>query len=206
MSVIDGDVNVMGAMLFGSPSPAMREHLREQHANFIATASPSVSQFVINKVNNVFEAFNSNAAVQRVQNALSNVKAVMMPDAIYRFTELSQLQTAQPMMQAYIMANPVVREAYHAQLCDGYSDTYVDDRPGIIGFGHQPYEHVMSGVVVGDDKGNYTATHYARAWASEDQQVIDVHQRSALLSTWRSLERAFEEQGRDPTSPWDTSL
>ena len=206
MAAIDGDINVMGAMLFGGTSPVMREYMRSEHESFIATAGPTVSQLVMNKVNSVFEAFNSNAAVQRVQNALANVKAVMMPDAIYRFTEMAQLQTAQPLMQSYIMANPVVRAAYHAQLCDGYSDTYIDDRPGIIGMGHQPYEHVMSGVVVGDDKGNYTATHYARAWESEENQVLDIYQRSALLSTWRSLERAFEEQERDPTSPWDTSL
>ena len=202
-----GDVNVMTSMLFGSPSSAIRDMMRRDHEDFMARAPKGWGDRFVQRSNQLFESFNGAAAMQLVQNALSHVKSAALPDMVYEFRSISQFQTAQRVMQEYIMANPLVRARYHAQLCDGYSDTYVDPAPGVIGFGHRAYEQVMDGVFELSDKPDESQyTSYSGAWINETAQALDVSQRAAILNSYAVIDKIFADEDRDPTSPWNASL
>lgn len=207
--VIRGDVNVMGAVLFGGASQALREHLRRENQELLATATPSWGQRAVERAKFLYESYNGAAAIQMVQTALNQVNSISQPDDIYEFRTIEQFQTAQSKMQNYILANPVVRERYHKGLCDGYSDTHVDERPGVIGLGHPAYEQVMNGIVQFEGEGkdvSATYTNYSGAWLTAESEVLSAHQKAAVLNTWSHLERIFAEEDRDPTSPWNGSL
>ena len=51
------------------------------------------------------------------------------------------------------MAQPDIRSLYHKGHCDGYSDTYVDMEPGLVGEQHYDYRRVMDGVVEETETG-----------------------------------------------------
>lgn len=206
MSSISGDVNVINTLLFGGPSPAMREQIHQEHQAFVQNAPPTLSARIIERTHQMYQAFNGSAAMQMVSNALSNVKAAVAPDIIYTFRTTEQLQSAQPTMQSYIMANRVVRQAYHRHEVDGYSDTYTDLAPGVIGQGHQPYEHVMDGVIEMNEDGTGSYTNFVNARNEDGVPLLSVYEKAAVLNTWKLLERAFEEGDRDPTSPWNDPL
>lgn len=208
MSVIVGDVNVVDALLFGGPSVTMREQIAQEHQSFIKSIDPSWGTALIQRTRDLFDSYNGAGVMQMVQNALNHVVAVSRPDAIFEFSKIEEFQTAQPVMQAYLMANPVARDMYHRNLCDGYSDTYVDPKPGVIGFGHDHYEHVMNGIVVlpKEKDGDVTWTNYSSAWATETSEMLNITKKAAMHNSWNALERLFAEGDRDPLSPWNAGL
>lgn len=211
--LLQADVNCIDAVLFGAPTASMRDRIASEHNAFIQSIDPGWGGALIERTKNLFNAYNSSGVLQMVQNALNQVVAISKPDVVFQFSKLSEFQTAQPVMQAYLMANPYVRDMYHRNLCDGYSDTYVDPRPGVIGFGHQQFEQVMNGVVVldkaDDDDGHWV--NYSGAWTTEDQEALPLAQKAAVLNSWFAIERCFKagdagESTPDPTSPWGASL
>lgn len=206
MASIVGDVNVMTSLLFGGTSSGMQDVIRREHEQFSLNLNPAWSPTMVQRTNFMYDAFNGHQAMQQVQNALNQVNSATMADVVYQFRTIEQFQTAQPLMQEYIMANPVIRKAYHAQQCDGYSDTYVDPAPGVIGFGHRQYEEVMEGVVIldEDDKSHYA--NYSDAWISETAYALSIEKKAALLNSFSVLERLFAEGDRDPVSPWGSAL
>lgn len=203
--VINGDVNVIGAMLFGGNSPALREHLRRENEELMLTATPTWGAKAFERAQFLYDAYNGAVAVQKVHNALNNLAAISQPDRIYEFRTIEQFQTAQPMMQNLLMGNPYVRDFYHRGLCDGWSESYKDDAPGRIGFGHKAYEQVMNGIVQFDGE-TATYANYSGAWVSADNEALTAHEKCAMLNSWSHLERLFKEGEADPTSPWGGSL
>lgn len=105
------------------------------------------------------------------------------------------------------MAHEATRRRYHANLCDGYSDTYVDKAPGIIGLGHRAYEQAYDGIVhLSDEKDKSYYESFGGSWVSEDSQALTISQQAALMNTYAMLDKIFLEEDRDPTSPWNASL
>lgn len=210
MSYLTGGVNVVDALLFGGPSHETREAIAREHHQFIQNVDPSWGGQLIQRTKELYDRYNGAHVIGMVQNALNNVASISRPDMVFEFKEISDFQTAQPVMQAYLMANPVARKLYHANQCDGYSDTYIDPAPGIIGFGHDPYAHVMNGVIqlpaANDETGDLHFTNFSSAWQTADSEMLNIHQKASVINSWAVLERLFEEGDRDPTSPWGAGL
>lgn len=153
----------------------------------------------------MFNSFHGDRVVQIAKAALNQVRGFFKPDEIVNLTTIEDLQVAQAAMRRMIMANPVVRELYHKQRCDGYSDSYVDADPGKIGWDHYDYCRVMTGIVeVTDESWKFTSVaHDQRPGDSE----LDFHdQFSVVAQTWPSLEAIMAQAAKDPTSEWNNDL
>ncbi len=111
-------------------------------------------------------------------------------------------------MQNYIMANPMIRELYNQQLCDGYSDTYTDIDKNTIGDKHYHYRRVMDAVVqdTTDSEGNYdwVSKNYMEDLLEGDRE-LEIEEKAKVLSTWEVM-NAFIKAGQDPTNPRGGSL
>lgn len=206
--IITDSVNVIDALLFGGTTQQTREAIAQEHQAFIQTVDPVWGSALISRTQELFHKYSGAHVVEMVQTALNNISSISRPDVVAQLTTIDQLQTALPLMQSYIMANPVIRQAYHRSLCDGYSDTYVDPSPGIVGFGHEAYEHAMNGIIVvpQEKDADVQYANYARAWETETSEILNLAQKASIQNTWRALERIFEEGDRDPVSPWNASL
>jgi len=108
------------------------------------------------------------------------------------------------MMQRFIMANPMVRQLYHDQRCDGYSGTYIDVQPDATKEDHYDYKRVMNGIVQQDGDGTMFYTQYMDQLHHGDKELALAEQVS-ILDTWEIAEM-FIKAGNDPTSVWNESL
>lgn len=206
MRTIVGDPDMVGALFFGNTVQQDRQFLQSQERSWIAQGVSGFVSAFTQKAEQIAQAFTSNAAEQLISNAMNNVRGLFMPDVIYSFRDARDMQIAKPRMQEYIMAQPDVRELYHKRLCDGYSDTYVDPAPGVIGVGHEAYEHVMSGVVQFNDEG-FQITHHSRAWADEDARHLSDIQQAGILYMYQEMKKIIESGSDiDITNKWGGSL
>lgn len=134
------------------------------------------------------------------RNLTRQVKGMFHPNEILPLTTIAELQSAQPAMQRWIMAMPMYRELYHKQLCDGYSDSYVDTAPGVVGEDHYDYRRVTEGIVqmynAEDDQGKYetwkVSTHFEDLQKPEDKLGFD--NQCMILDAWDLAEKAILEK------------
>lgn len=207
MAVISGDSSVIDALLFGAPSPSSQNFFRNEINRFANSAVGDFGAMMVGKMQNLYESFHNSAAMNMMQAALNQTRALVMPDTIYRFSRIEDFQIAQPQMQRYIMANPMIRQMYHEQKCDGYSDSYIDLYPDKIGKNHVDYQIVTNGLVEDDPVGDMSWTNYSGAYDQKNGcLVLNAAQQHAIFPSWRELERIAREGEFDPVSPWNTKL
>lgn len=156
----------------------------------------------------LYEKLNDSTAIRAAKMAIRMAKGVFHPNTIVQINSLEELQSAQPVMQRYIMAEPTIRELYHQQKCDGYSDTYYDIYPGLIRAEHYDWRRVMDGIVEDtvDENGNPTweATTFAEDLAEGDKELT-FEEQADIISTWDTV-RMFVNAGKDPTSIFNDEL
>ncbi len=206
MSVITGDSSVVDALLFGLPTQATSEFVQREFDRFANSAIGDFGKQLVTQARSLYERFTNSSVVSMMQAALNQTRAIAMPDTIYRFDRMEDFQIAQPMMQTFIMANPVVRQLYHEQRCDGYSDSYVDQHPGKIGENHVHWQMVNNGRVVDEGDNGISWTNYSGAFNDNGGLHLHSIQAHTILATWRGLEELIAKGEFDPTSPWNGKL
>lgn len=207
MAVITGDSSVIDALLFGAPAPSTQGFIRNELNRFTSAAVGEFGAMMVGKMKSLYETFHSSSAMNMMQAALNQARSLVMPDTIYRFTRIEDFQIAQHQMQRYVMANPVIRQMYHNQQCDGYSDSYVDKHPGKIGKNHVDYQIVTNGMLEDDELGDMSYTNYSGAYDQKNGcEVLNAPQQHAVMASWRALEKIVEQGEYDPVSPWNTKL
>jgi hypothetical protein len=111
---------------------------------------------------------------------------------------MGAMQQAPVVMQRWIMAEPTVRTLYHKQECDGFSDTYKDMSPGIVGEQHYDYRRVMDGVIQ-EDGDSWCAKFYMDDLVEGDTPLI-FRDKMDILSTWERVTMYIAAGDEDPTS------
>lgn len=157
----------------------------------------------------LYEKINDSEAIRIAKMALRYAKGLAHPNMIVALVDLDSFRAASPVNQRYVMANPTVRDLYHRQLIDGYSDTYEDMQPGQVGDQHYDYRRVMHAVVqdTQDDQGNYdwVAKQYYEELISGDR-VLTATEKFDILKTWDVIELFLKSGQQDPTSIFDTKI
>lgn len=204
--VITGDSAVVDALLFGMPTQSATAFVQREFDRFASSAIGEFGQQLVSQARTLYDRFTNSTVVNMMQAALNQTRAISMADTIYRFNRLEDFQIAQPMMQTFIMANPMIRGMYHEQRCDGYSDSYVDEHPGKIGENHVHWQIVNNGHVKENADGEMSWTNYSGAFGEEGGTILHPVQAHSVLATWRGLEKLIADGEFDPTSPWNGKL
>lgn len=196
------------ALAFGAPPPSTIQYLESQFTNIVQTVGDYGSQFV-DRVKGFFNQYNSGEAIRKTRAALAMAEGMHRKD-IHYIGHLDGLQQAPVEMQRWIMANPTVRERYHLQRCNGYSDSYVDMEPDAIGENHYDYRKVMHGVVQMLPKDESGETGWCVKWYLDEEKEGDRDlsfvERNDILNTWDNAAAIMIEGEDDPTSPYGGSL
>lgn len=207
MIVVDGNVNTMRHLAYGvEHHPATLAFLQGQVAqatNFASMAVGDAARSFFGRAQQTFEEHHSAEAMRLARLALQKTQSVAQLDMVRDIWQLGQLQSAPPVMQRFIMANPFVRQMYHDQRIDGYSGTYEDYAPGQVGPDHYDYRRVMDGVmIVGDQESeaDWEAVMYMDPLEEGDRELTS-DQQADILSTWDVVEAYLKESTDDPTSP-----
>lgn len=204
MRIVDGGDVAWGAIAFGEQNPVNLNYFQNQLSNITSGLNDYAKSFY-SEIGNIFDKFTNSEAVRNVRNALRGAANLFNNDIIKPLYEMEEFQTATLRMQRWIMANPVVRQAFIEQKCDGYSDTYVDLHPGKIMDQHYDYRRVMDGVVQFDEEGNDFYKHYFEDLLDGDKNLTFDEKRD-ILQSWEIVEMFMRKGAEDPTSQYGANL
>lgn len=186
--------------IFGDHSPINSQYFQQQLSYFSDSLNDMGRRFMEGS-REIYDRLNNSEALRMARAAMRTVRGVFHPNMIVPLETLEDLRSAQPLMQRYVMAEPMLREKFHRQLVDGYSSTYVDVDPGCIGSNHYDYRRVMTGIVqdtVTEDGEDGWVSHNYYDEDRGDDRDLDSGEKFAILNTW-DIVKMFVNSGRDPT-------
>lgn len=202
-----GSPQMFNALVFPEKDVATQHWLRERIEQGRQLLSDVGASFVHHTDMLYRQLYNSNID-QMLRSTVRGVKGLFHANAIVSYHSIDEVQSAQPIMQRYIMAQPALRDLYHRQLCNGYSDSYVDHEPGRVGESHTDYRRVMDGIVKEHDHPDETyrweVSHYYEDIDNHEPPLTAVQQFS-ILDSWALVEQALAQR-RDPTDIFNGSL
>lgn len=204
MRIVDGGDVAWGAIAFGEQNPINLNYFKNQF-NSLTTGLNDYARSFYSEVGNIVDKFTNSDAVRSVRNALKSAASLFNNDIIKPLYEMEEFQTATVRMQRWIMANPVVRQSFIEQKCDGFSDSYVDIYPGKIKETHYDYRRVMDGVVEFDEEDNDFYKHFYEDLVEGDKELSSYEKRD-ILQTWEIVEAYMKKGAQDPTSQFGASL
>lgn len=195
-------ISSFDAMLYGVPHPGTLAFLQSQFtqpSQYLTQAG----QMFHDRAQQVYEAFNGSQAIRTMKSIIRCAQSFMRDDRVYVHQSMGELQFAQSRMQRWIMAEPMVREMYHQQRIDGYSDSYVDYHSG-IGEDHYDYRRVMQGYMVVDTTDRPDVPEWSAAtW---DEELLDgdselsLEEQNDIQDTWMWTRHYLQLGKEDPTS------
>lgn len=208
VNVVQGGTPALfNAMLFPEATPETKQWLYDQFHRDKSMLTDMGRQFM-ETAGALYKRLNDPSIGRMARSLVRNLSGIAHPNTILPITTLSECQGAKPVMQRYIMAEPSLRRLYHRQLCDGYSDSYVDHDPGVIGVDHYDYRRVMNGVVedVMKPDGTWTwcATMYPDELAEGDRE-LEVDETFIILAAWDTIKLAMYDK-KDPTDIFNGDL
>lgn len=202
-NVIEG-VNpaVLDCMFFPEQNPMNAYYLQNQFSSIANTLSDIGRKF-IDGSKELFQKANDSDMIRRAKAMIRSAVGIQHINQIMYYGTIQEVQSATPYMQNYLMANPVVRDHYNRQICDGYSDTYIDIDPGTIKDKQYHYRRTMDEVVteIVDEEGNDTwvVKNYLEELLPGDRD-LSIAEKSNILGTWDVMEM-FIKARKDPTNP-----
>jgi hypothetical protein len=206
-----GGSDTYDALLYGANRhPGTVSYLQNQ----LNTLSNLSSSFIdagnsfVERAKEVYNRFNSSEAIRTARAAIRKLGSMFQSNEIMDIWDLGNFQNAPLICQRFIMAEPSVRELYHKQRIDGYSDTYLDVQPGKIGKDHYDYRRAMNGIVEElpeDSESGWKVTIWAEDLHEGDRDLTLDEQHDVQM-LWQRV-RAYMKHGKDdPTSAYGGTL
>lgn len=199
------DINTFDYLLFPEQHQNNASYVQQQFEQFSTTLTEAGKRFMEN-AKAVYQQIVESDAANLARLAIRNAKALFQSNHILPLLDIDALQTAAPLMQRYIMAQPDIRQMRYENRCDGFSDTYVDIEPGKIGESHYDYRRVLNEMVqeVGDGE-SWKVVSYAEDLNQEDRELT-LDEKVCILNTWDVVKMFIQAGDQDPTNPWGGKL
>ncbi len=206
---IQGDDLQFRALAYGMQHPGTVQFLADRFQQ----ASASIQQVggaFMERAAQMYEQFNGADAIRLAHAAIRRVQTMWQSDRIQLLTDIGQFQHAGDAMARWVMACPEVRERYHKQQLDGYSDTYVDYHPGDIGESHYDYRRMMDGLVIlnespADDEPEWHADSFLDELLPDDTDLT-VTEQMDIQESLRHVMWHIRQGKEDPTSKFNAQM
>lgn len=209
INVIQGSSPLLfNAMLFPEANTETKDWLREQWQTTSSMLTDIGRQYV-EQANQLWNQIYDPLLMQRARGLMRQVGGMFHPNTIIRLNDIESVQLAKPVMQRYIMAMPQIRKLYHQQLCDGYSDSYIDHDPNDIAESHYDYRRVMDGSVnflpiVEGEEEKWQVTMYPDELVENDRE-LQADEKFIILDAWDIVNQALKAK-IDPTDVFKGQL
>lgn len=203
-NVIQGDALEFNSIIYPQQNQNVFNYIKESISQIPQTIL-SAGQDLFNRAVTTFNNYYSDSNSLRARNAMLATNNNYFFNSILPLMTVESIQTANPNMQRWIMAEPNIRNLYHDQLCDGYSNTYVDMFPGTIKDNHYDYRRVMDGVVIGEQEPELIAKFYIDDLFEGDRD-LNHHEKVDILSTWDIINMCMNNSDIDPTSLFNDKI
>jgi hypothetical protein len=199
INVIEAAPMAFDYLAFPNQSPATAMYFQNQLQNFNAALNETGQRFM-QGARELYARINDSTAIRMARAAIKHAKGMYHPNAIIQIDDIEGLRNATPMMQNYIMAQPDLRDLYHRQQVNGYSDTYIDLDPKKNKDEHYYYRRVMD-TVVQDSEENGEYRWVAKQYYDElleGHADLSIDERHSIMMTWDNIQSILAED-KDPT-------
>lgn len=191
--------------VFSAPTSSRAMDVIRGSVQAFRDAIPNIPQYVDERVNQYCNAVFGQDIGRRVQALRNYVSHAFDGNEIRPLYSLDDVQHAPPVMQRYIMADPMVREYYHQGRIEGYGDQYVDADPGCIGRDHYDYRRATDGLILENSETGKLESHtYIELLRGDDQHLTPMQKLSIALARQNAQDAILE--GDDPTSVWNSPV
>lgn len=205
MQVIVGGRAEFNGLVYGDKHPGTTRFLQNQANIGFSNTLTGVGKQMFSNIQSLYDKFNGENVMRLAKAARRKVSGLFQQDVIKPLWSIEEIQRATVNMQRWVMAHPGLREIYHQQRCDGYSNTYVDMHPGDVGEKHYDYRRVMDGFVQEDDEGTFKVTYYYDD-VPEDDVDLTLRDKVDITNTWDQISRFIKHTDHDPTSVYGEKL
>ena len=197
MSMAYGASDAFDALVYGQQHPSTVAYLQSQLStvgNYFTDAGRSFME----KSHQIFDRYNSSAAMEFARNAVRTVIGVFDVRTIRQINSLQDFCSANDIMQRYLMCSPRINELYLRQRIDGYSDSYTNMNGSNVGEDNYDYRRVNDGIVQWDGE-DWSITQYHEVLREGDRDLIFSEQVD-ILNSQRAMELIIALGKDDPTS------
>lgn len=196
--------NVFHQGVFGELSSASMDYLHGQLES-MKSFGGEFAGMLYQKAATAFDAINGFSAVQSAKMILQQASSMFEADIIRPLFDLESIQNALPVMQNWIMVDPMLRNAWYDGKVEGYTDTYVDPEPGKVGEDMRAYRILMDGVLIPHEENGYQSVHYGERLYSEEVS-LSIADLAAIFTSQENARQIYEAGEYDPTSQYGASL
>ena len=201
-----GGVDVMNALAFGVQHPSILNFIQTNMNLGMSNMLESARTSFTNTVQNLYEKVSGSEAVRRAEAIRRGMSSMFKENEVSFLSDIGSFQWAKPVMQRWIMAEPETRKLYNQQLIDGFSDTYMDLEPGLVGKDNYDWRRVMNGIVTFDEETDgWSATTYMEDLREGDRELT-MHEKTDILDGWEALSGWYKTYNEDPTSKWNGTM
>lgn len=189
-------------------APQAREWVSQQLQSATSMLT-DVSRGFLDRARELHAVYGDGTLDRAVRRVTRTVKTLLHPNMIIPLSTVGQIQSCQPVMQRYVMAQPNLRTLYHKQLVDGFSDSYHDYEPGMVGEDHYDYRRVMQNVVRTEidpetEEERMVFTRYLEDLREDDRELTSDEQ-FIILDVWDVAKYALSQK-IDPSDIFNGSI
>ena len=179
--------------IFGATTEFLRNRLDS------LSSLGSISEQFMNTAWQMYDQFHGSDIMRQVRAVTQQVGSVFTADEVRLLRSLSEFQSAQPIMQRFVMACPDYREMYLRFEADGYSESYVNYHGNDLGAQHHDYRLVMDGAMVQEgDELMFKIFHEEHE--EGDLVRLDIHNKIDIRRSWDYLRFYLQQRQEDPGS------
>lgn len=154
----------------------------------------------LDKARSFVNVIDTSSAIQALRNITVKQDSMWNTNNVYQCSSIEQIQTANPVMQRYIMAEPRLRDMFFKSSVEGYADSYTNFHGDAIGVKHYDYRRVVDGMLMEQPDETYQVSTFYEEIPEGDSELT-LHQKVDLLRTWNLVNVALDANEMDPTSP-----
>lgn len=186
--------------------PSTFAYIQNQFQNISSTILDSGRKFIEDS-KTLFDQFYDSSIEKAARTAIRMAHNLSNPNQIQELTTLEDIQSAAPLMQRYIMAEPTIRAKFQAQECSGYAGSYMDTEPGFLNMDHYDWRRVNNHMLRFEGEGDqevWVATAYYEDLLPGDRE-LEFDEKISISNTWDAIKNWMWE-GQDPTCPFGSKL
>lgn len=198
-----GGGDMFGAMVYGETTEATRSFLESQFDRPTQYLSEGAARFQ-ERAKSLYDRAKNSRVGRLMKAAGRKMQSSWRQDKIFAPQGLHDLQHARATMQRWNMANPNLRTVYHRQMCDGYSDTYVDMEPKAVGEAQYDYRRATNGLVMDTEKGWVVTNHFEDIYANDRELTFE--EQCDIQESWEMIDSYLDLAKEDPTSKFAALL
>lgn len=172
--------------------------MHERTQNLMSTVSATTASW-FNKAKSFYQTITEVDANQALRNLTAKVDQSWKGNNVHLCHNLQQVQSANPVLQRYLMAEPQLRQLYLDQSCEGFAGSYINFQGDAIGVNQYDYRRVTDGMLMVKEDHVQWNDFYEQI--PDNDKELELYEKADMIRNWNLVNIALDAGEMDPSSP-----